>query len=115
MKISGNTIFIAGGTAGIGLGMAMRFKDAGNTVIVGGRNQDALARIAAEHSDIATIEIDTTNPDSIAATATELTTRFPDLNVLWRPATSVDSDHTRITGHRRNPDGDEVPEVRRRL
>ena len=28
---------------------------------------------------------------------------------------SVDSDHTRITGHRRNPDGDEVPEVRRRL
>ena len=27
----------------------------------------------------------------------------------WRPATSVDSDHTRITGHRRNPDGDEVP------
>ena len=34
---------------------------------------------------------------------------------LWRPATSVDSDHTRITGHRRNPDGDEVPEVRRRL
>ena len=34
---------------------------------------------------------------------------------IWRPATSVDSDHTRITGHRRNPDGDEVPEVRRRL
>ena len=33
----------------------------------------------------------------------------------WRPATSVDSDHTRITGHRRNSDGDEVPEVRRRL
>jgi integrase/recombinase XerD len=39
------------------------------------------------------------------------TTRVP----VWRPATSVDSDHTRITGHRRNPDGDEVPEVRRRL
>ena len=36
-------------------------------------------------------------------------------NNAWRPATSVDSDHTRITGHRRNPDGDEVPEVRRRL
>ena len=37
------------------------------------------------------------------------------LRPYWRPATSVDSDHTRITGHRRNPDGDEVPEVRRRL
>ena len=34
------------------------------------------------------------------------------LNKGWRPATSVDSDHTRITGHRRYPDGDEVPEVR---
>ena len=34
---------------------------------------------------------------------------------LWRPATSVDGDHARITGHRRKPDGDEVPEVRRRL
>ena len=37
------------------------------------------------------------------------------ISTPWRPATSVDSDHTRITGHRRNPDGDEVPEVRRRL
>ena len=41
-------------------------------------------------------------------------TKLPD-SKIWRPATSVDSDHTRITGHRRNPDGDEVPEVRRRL
>ena len=39
----------------------------------------------------------------------------PVREAVWRPATSVDSDHTRITGHRRNPDGDEVPEVRRRL
>ena len=82
MKTSGNTIFIAGGTSGIGLGMALRFKDAGNTVIVGGRNRDALAQIAAEHGDIATIEIDTTDLASIAATKSELTTRFPDLNVL---------------------------------
>ena len=44
-----------------------------------------------------------------------LTTLPEDDQRRWRPATSVDSDHTRITGHRRNPDGDEVPEVRRRL
>jgi hypothetical protein len=37
-------------------------KDAGNTVIVGGRNRDALARIAAGHSDIATIETGTSAP-----------------------------------------------------
>ena len=40
---------------------------------------------------------------------------FQVISQRWRPATSVDSDPTRITGHRRNPDGDEVPEVRRRL
>jgi hypothetical protein len=39
-----------------GFAQDARFKDAGNTVIVGGRNRDPLARIAAEHSDIATIE-----------------------------------------------------------
>jgi uncharacterized oxidoreductase len=82
MKISGNTVFIAGGTAGIGLGMALRFQDAGNTVIVGGRNRNALAQIAAEHSGITTVAIDTSNPESISAAATELTTRFPYLNVL---------------------------------
>src|SRR5271166_1562018 len=52
---------------------------------------------------------------SMAAWLHQLTATTRGQDILWRPATSVDSDHTRITGHRRNPDGDEVPEVRRRL
>ena len=52
-----------------------------------------------------------TGPAGTFRQTTDLTKPLRD----WRPATSVDSDHTRITGHRRNPDGDEVPEVRRRL
>jgi short-subunit dehydrogenase involved in D-alanine esterification of teichoic acids len=49
MNISGNTIFIAGGTSGIGLGLALRFQAAGNRVIVGGRRTDLLKQIAAGH------------------------------------------------------------------
>lgn len=49
MKISGNTIFIPGGTSGIGLGLALRFHAAGNKVIVAGRRKELLDRITAEH------------------------------------------------------------------
>ena len=42
MKTSGNTILITGGGSGIGEALAHRFHDAGNTVIVAGRRQDAL-------------------------------------------------------------------------
>ena len=48
MKPTGNTIFMTGGTSGIGLGLARRFRDLGNTVIISGRRKDLLDRIAAE-------------------------------------------------------------------
>jgi len=61
MRISGSTIFVAGGTSGIGLGLALRLRQAGNQVIVGGRRSDLLDRIAAEHPDVATVAIDTSD------------------------------------------------------
>jgi len=69
MKISGNTIFIAGATSGIGLGLAVRLRQRGNTVIIGGRRADRLADIRTERPDIDTVLIDTTDPGSIAAAA----------------------------------------------
>jgi uncharacterized oxidoreductase len=82
MRISGNTIFIAGATSGIGLGLAVRLRQRGNTVIVGGRRADRLADIRAERPDIDTVVIDTTDPASIAAAADEVLDRHPDLNGL---------------------------------
>lgn len=82
MNISGNTIFIPGATSGIGLAMALRLQDRGNTVIVGGRREDRLTAIAAEHPGIHTVRIDTTDADSIDEASRAVISEHPELNVL---------------------------------
>ncbi len=81
MRISGNTIFIPGSTSGIGLALALALKAKGNTIIVGGRRRQLLDEIAAEH-DVDTVVIDTTDAASIAAAATDVIAKHPDLNVI---------------------------------
>lgn len=82
MNISGNTIFIPGATSGIGLALALALRAKGNTVVVGGRRADALARIAAEHPGIDTVRVDVADGASIEAAAKEVLARHPELNVL---------------------------------
>jgi len=82
MNISGNTIFIPGATSGIGLALAIALRDKGNKVVVGGRRQELLDRIAAEHPDIDAVRIDTADPQSISTAAAQVLTAHPDLNVL---------------------------------
>lgn len=77
-----NTVFIPGATSGIGLGLALRLHAAGNTVIVGGRRIALLEQIAAEHPGIHTVEIDTTDADSIARAAADLAEHHPALDTL---------------------------------
>jgi short-subunit dehydrogenase involved in D-alanine esterification of teichoic acids len=82
MNISGNTIFIPGATSGIGLALAQRLRDAGNTVVVGGRRQELLQQIAAQEDGLHTVQIDTKDPASIDAAAREVLAAHPGLNVL---------------------------------
>lgn len=82
MNISGNTIFIPGATSGIGLALAQKFAERGNTVIVGGRRTELLDRIAAENPGIDTIRIDTADADSIRASAQTVLADHPTLNVV---------------------------------
>lgn len=82
MKITGNTIFIPGSTSGIGLALALALQAKGNTVIVGGRRVELLDRIASEHPQLDTVQIDVADPASIASAAERVLTAHPDLNVL---------------------------------
>ena len=81
MDITGNTVFIPGATSGIGLALALRLQDRGNTVIIGGRRTDLLESLAAEHG-LDTVRIDTADPASISAATADVVRRHPDLNVL---------------------------------
>jgi short-subunit dehydrogenase involved in D-alanine esterification of teichoic acids len=82
MNISGNTIFIPGGTSGLGLGLALRFQAAGNRVIVAGRREALLEQITTEHPGIESLVLDTTDPEAIIRAASEVQSRWPETNVL---------------------------------
>ncbi|RFA11415.1 oxidoreductase [Subtercola boreus] len=82
MNISGNTIFLPGGTSGIGLGLAQRFAAAGNTVIVGGRRRELLDQIGRDNPGIEGVYIDTADAQSIVDVSAEVQRRWPATNVL---------------------------------
>jgi uncharacterized oxidoreductase len=82
MKMTGNTILVTGGTSGIGLGLALRFHQAGNKVIVAGRRKELLEQIAAEHDGIEALVLDVADPASIASSYDMVSSRYPEVNVL---------------------------------
>lgn len=82
MKTSGNTILITGGGSGIGEALAHRFHDAGNTVIIAGRRQDALDAAAAGRANIHTMTLDVESAAGIADFAQRVLAAHPSLNVL---------------------------------
>ncbi|WP_405779825.1 SDR family oxidoreductase [Streptomyces sp. NBC_00859] len=82
MKLTGNTVFIAGATSGIGLGLALRLHAAGNRVIVSGRREERLAQIVAENPGIESVVLDTADPVAVRDVTAQLVRRFPDLDVL---------------------------------
>src|SRR3954462_15087849 len=86
MRLTGRTILITGGAAGIGLAFALKFLEPGNEVIVTGRRQAVLDAVKAQHPKLHTIQSDVANPAQIAALAARVKADFPSLDVLMNNA-----------------------------
>src|SRR5205823_84754 len=86
MKITGRTILITGGSAGIGLAFALKFLELGNQVIVTGRRQTVLDEVKAKYPKLHTIQGDVADPVQIASLATRVKAEYPRLDVLMNNA-----------------------------
>jgi uncharacterized oxidoreductase len=82
MKQSGNTILITGGGSGIGEALAHRWHDAGNTVIIAGRRQEALDEAAEGRDNIHTLTLDVESAAGVADFTQRLLSQHPAVNVL---------------------------------
>jgi len=86
MRLTGRTILITGGSAGIGLAFALKFLELGNDVIVTGRRQTVLDAVKARHPRLHTIQSDSGDSEQIATLAARLKWDFPQLDVLMNNA-----------------------------
>ncbi|AYV72013.1 SDR family NAD(P)-dependent oxidoreductase [Bacillus sp. PK3-056] len=82
MKLSDNTILITGGNAGIGLAFAERFIDAGNTVVVCGRREEALQQAKEKYPSLITYVSDLSVEAERVKLFEWVTAHYPEVNVL---------------------------------
>ncbi len=95
MKTTGNTILVTGGGSGIGLALAQRWHDAGNKVIVTGRNAAKLEAAIEGRPKMSAVALDVTDADAIAAFAKDIVANHPGLNVLVNNAGIMSTEDAR--------------------
>jgi uncharacterized oxidoreductase len=89
MKTTNNTILITGGSAGIGFEMAKLFSEAGNQVIITGRNKERMDKAIAKLKNATDIVSDITNAEDVDKLVAQLQKNYPDLNVVINNAGSA--------------------------
>lgn len=82
MKTTGNTILVTGGGSGIGQALAHRWHDAGNTVIITGRRQQALDDAVVGRDRMTAYVLDVTDDASVDVFVQQVVADHPALNVL---------------------------------
>src|SRR5271167_330467 len=86
MKLTGNTIFITGGSSGIGKGLAEAFHKLGNQVIISSRREEILRSVSAANPGMRYFVMDVTDLSSIRNTARKIVEEFPGLNCVFNNA-----------------------------
>jgi uncharacterized oxidoreductase len=82
MKTTGNTVFISGGSAGIGLAIAKKLNTAGNKVIINGRNEERLQKALKALDNAVALKGDlSVEPDRVRI-AHELIEQYPEVNII---------------------------------
>ena len=76
-RFAGQTIWITGASSGIGRGLALAFAAEGARLILSGRNEAALAEVAAACPDAVVLAFDTTDLDSLPAIAAQASAAGP--------------------------------------
>jgi len=82
MKTTGNTIFISGGSAGIGLAIAKKLNAAGNKIIINGRNEERLENALKELDNAVAIQGDFSQEEERIRIATILKEQHSDVNII---------------------------------
>ena len=82
MNISNNKILITGGASGIGLGLTRRFLEEGNSILICGRREAALAEIRSEFPSVITFAADLATEQGRIALYEWISNQHPDLEVL---------------------------------
>ncbi len=82
MKTTGNTVFISGGSAGIGLAIAKKLSAGGNKIIINGRNQERLQSALKQLDNAMAIQGDLSIKADRLKIAEELKSNHPNLNII---------------------------------
>jgi uncharacterized oxidoreductase len=75
-------MLITGGGSGIGRGLAEAFHRRGNEVIIAGRREDALRKVADANPGMKTAVLDVGDPQGIERFAARIAEQFPKLNAV---------------------------------
>ncbi|AXB58089.1 SDR family oxidoreductase [Flavobacterium fluviale] len=82
MKTTGNTVFISGGSAGIGLAIAKKLDAAGNKIIINGRSEERLQNALKQLDNAVALQGDLSLETDRIRIAEQLKQDYPEVNVI---------------------------------
>lgn len=89
MKLENNTVFITGGSSGIGLELSKTLIEKGNKVIICGRSQEKLNTAKAAVPGLTTYQCDLSDRKECENLAQKIIENHPDINMLINNAAIV--------------------------